>query len=99
MWVDLREIGWGGKDWIHLAQDRDQRKALVNTIINPRVAQNFGKFLSICTTGGSSRRVHLHGVIWLIFRNHKDKALVCLFGTFILKSCVTSIQKQSAYRL
>jgi hypothetical protein len=22
--TDLREIGWGGMDWIHLAQDRDQ---------------------------------------------------------------------------
>jgi hypothetical protein len=21
--MDLREIGWGGMDWIHLAQDRD----------------------------------------------------------------------------
>jgi hypothetical protein len=23
--VDLREIGWGGMDWIDLAQDRDQQ--------------------------------------------------------------------------
>jgi hypothetical protein len=22
--INLREIGWGGMDWIHLAQDRDQ---------------------------------------------------------------------------
>jgi hypothetical protein len=22
--IDLREIGWGGMGWIHLAQDRDQ---------------------------------------------------------------------------
>jgi hypothetical protein len=38
-WVDilkwfLRETGWGGMDWIDLAQDRDQRRALVNTVIN-----------------------------------------------------------------
>jgi hypothetical protein len=26
--MDLREIGWGGMDWINLAQDRDQWKAL-----------------------------------------------------------------------
>jgi hypothetical protein len=26
--VHLREIGWGGMGWIHLAQDRDQRRAL-----------------------------------------------------------------------
>jgi hypothetical protein len=28
--MDLREIGWGGMDWIDLAQDRDQWRALVN---------------------------------------------------------------------
>jgi hypothetical protein len=33
----LREIGWSGKDWIDLAQDRDQWKALVNTVMNLRV--------------------------------------------------------------
>jgi hypothetical protein len=22
--LDVREIGWGGMDWIHLAQDREQ---------------------------------------------------------------------------
>jgi hypothetical protein len=35
--MDLREIGWGGMDWIDLAQDSDQWRALVNTIINLRV--------------------------------------------------------------
>ncbi|PNF32262.1 hypothetical protein B7P43_G17612 [Cryptotermes secundus] len=30
--MDLREIGWDGMDWIDLAQDRDQWRALVNTI-------------------------------------------------------------------
>jgi hypothetical protein len=35
--MDLREIGWGGMDWSDLAQDRDQWKALVNTVINLRV--------------------------------------------------------------
>jgi hypothetical protein len=35
---DLRERGWGGMDWIDLAQDRDQWKALVNTVMNLRVA-------------------------------------------------------------
>jgi hypothetical protein len=33
---DLREIEWGGMDWIDLAQDRDQWKALVNTVMNLR---------------------------------------------------------------
>jgi hypothetical protein len=35
--IDLREIGWDGMDWIDLAQDRDQRRALVNTVMNLRV--------------------------------------------------------------
>jgi hypothetical protein len=32
--MDLREIGWGGMDWICLALDRGQWKALVNTVMN-----------------------------------------------------------------
>jgi hypothetical protein len=35
--MDLRQIGWDGRDWIELAQDRDQWRALVNTVINLRV--------------------------------------------------------------
>jgi hypothetical protein len=36
--MDLREIGWGGMDWIDLAQDRNQWRALVNTVMHLRVA-------------------------------------------------------------
>jgi hypothetical protein len=35
--IDLIGIGWGGMDWIDLAQDRGQWRALVNTVINLRV--------------------------------------------------------------
>jgi hypothetical protein len=35
--VDLKEIRWGGMDWIDLAQDREQWRALVNTVMNIRV--------------------------------------------------------------
>jgi hypothetical protein len=35
--IDLREIGWGGMDWIDLAEDRGQWGALVNTVMNLRV--------------------------------------------------------------
>jgi hypothetical protein len=34
--MDLREIGWNGMDWINLAQNTDQWRALVNTVINLR---------------------------------------------------------------
>jgi hypothetical protein len=38
MWVDnIRAIGWDGMDWIDLAQNRDQWRALVNTVMNLRV--------------------------------------------------------------
>jgi hypothetical protein len=35
--MDLREIGWDGVDWIELAQDRDQWRALEYTVMNLRV--------------------------------------------------------------
>jgi hypothetical protein len=35
--LDLREIGIDGADWIHLAQDRVQWRAYVNTVMNLRV--------------------------------------------------------------
>jgi hypothetical protein len=35
--MELREIDWDGMDWIDLAQEGDQRRALVNTIMNLRV--------------------------------------------------------------
>jgi hypothetical protein len=41
-WVDNikmdREVGWGGMDWIDLAEDRDQWWALLNTVVNLRVS-------------------------------------------------------------
>jgi hypothetical protein len=35
--IDLGEMGWDGMDWIELAEDRDQWRALVNTVMNLRV--------------------------------------------------------------
>jgi hypothetical protein len=35
--MDIRKIGWGGMDWIDLAQDRDQWRVLVNTVMNLQV--------------------------------------------------------------
>jgi hypothetical protein len=32
--MDLREIGWGGLEWIQLAQDRDLWLAVVNAVVN-----------------------------------------------------------------
>jgi hypothetical protein len=52
----IGERGWGGMDGIHPAQDRDQWRALLNTVMNLRVPYNIGKFLSRCTTGGVSKK-------------------------------------------
>jgi hypothetical protein len=35
--MDLRETGWDDVDWIDMAQERDQWRALVNTVLNLRV--------------------------------------------------------------
>jgi hypothetical protein len=35
--MDLLQIGWGGVDWIGLAQDRDKWRAFVNAVMNLRV--------------------------------------------------------------
>jgi hypothetical protein len=35
--IDLRVIGWDGMNWIDLAEDRGQWRALVNTVMNLRV--------------------------------------------------------------
>jgi hypothetical protein len=36
--MDLRDSDWGGMDWIDLTRDRDQRRALVNIVMNLQVA-------------------------------------------------------------
>jgi hypothetical protein len=35
--IELQEVGFGCKDWIKLAQDRDRKRALVNAVMKHRV--------------------------------------------------------------
>ena len=44
--MDLREVGWGSKEWIELAQNRDSWQCLVNAVMSHRVSKNAGNFLS-----------------------------------------------------
>jgi hypothetical protein len=52
-------MGWGGRDWIDVAEDRDRWSALRDTY-------NVGKFQSSRATGGFSGRTQLHGVSYVI---------------------------------
>jgi hypothetical protein len=36
--MDLQEVGWGGMDWIDMAQDTDRWRALVSAVMNLRVS-------------------------------------------------------------
>jgi hypothetical protein len=52
-------------DWIDPAQDRDQWRALMITVMDIRVPLNAGKFLSSCTIGDFSRKAQLHEVSYV----------------------------------
>jgi len=61
MWVDLREVGWGGVDWIYMAQDTWW--AVVNTVMDLSVSLNAENFL--CSWGTVSfwrKTLLLHAV-------------------------------------
>jgi hypothetical protein len=60
--MDLREIGWDHMDCIHLAQDRDRWRALVDTVMNLVFYKMLRKFLNSRTTGDFLRRVQHHGI-------------------------------------
>jgi len=44
--LDLEKVRWRGLDWIYLVQDRDRWWAVVNAVMNFRVAQKEGNFLT-----------------------------------------------------
>jgi hypothetical protein len=44
--MDLQEVGWGGMDWIDMAEDRHRWRALLSAVMNLWVPQNAGNFLT-----------------------------------------------------
>jgi hypothetical protein len=59
--IDIRDMGWGGMDWIDLVQNRDQ-KGTSECGNEPSGYIKCWKFWSSCATGGCSRMAQLHGV-------------------------------------
>jgi hypothetical protein len=62
--MDLQQVGCGVVNWIELAHDRDRWRELVNVVMNLRVSQNAGNFLSslasqegLCSTVYTSKKV------------------------------------------
>jgi hypothetical protein len=43
--MNLQDVGWGGMDWIGLAQDREKLRKIVNAVTNLRVAKYAGNLL------------------------------------------------------
>ena len=60
--MDFQEKECGGMDWIELAQDTDRWRALVKEVMNLRVSQIAGNFLTSREPVSFSRRALLHGV-------------------------------------
>jgi hypothetical protein len=51
-----------GLDWIHLAEDSEKWRAVVNMVMNLRVQQNAENFLKTSRNSGSLSSLSLHGV-------------------------------------
>jgi hypothetical protein len=49
-------------DWIDVAEDRDQWRALLSMLKNLQTALNVGKFLNSQMTGSFSRRAQAYGI-------------------------------------
>jgi hypothetical protein len=48
--MNLKKIFWEDVDWKHVAQERDQWRGLVNTLMNFRVTLKAGNFLTSLAT-------------------------------------------------
>jgi hypothetical protein len=75
MKMDLVDIGWGGVNYIGLAQDRDKWRALENVVMNLYVPHNASTLSSGYTSGGPLSSAQLH-----IVREDEGHAVVEAVG-------------------
>jgi hypothetical protein len=73
--MDLTEIGYDDVIWIHVAQNKDQWQALVNTVMNLSTPLKTRNLLNREATICLSRWTLLHGVLHLVQRAHFKKEL------------------------
>ena len=64
--TDLQKVGWKGKKWIDLAQDRDRWRAFVNAAMKLRVPQSAGNFLTTRGPANFSGMTLLRGVCFVL---------------------------------
>jgi hypothetical protein len=62
--MDLQEVEWRGIDWTDLVQDREKFWALVNAVINLRVLESAGNFLTSLGLVSFLGRSLLNGNVW-----------------------------------
>jgi hypothetical protein len=65
----LKEASCEGVDWIYLAQDKDQWRAVMNTVMNRRVPLKTGMFSTRRAIISVSRRSVFHGVSYSLIGN------------------------------
>ena len=68
----LQEVGCGGMDLIDVTQDRNRWRVLVSAVMNMRVPQNAGNFLTSWKPISFSKMTLLHGVIVLVIYGIKS---------------------------
>jgi hypothetical protein len=91
----LRETGWEVVEWIHLVQDRDQWRALVNTVMSLRVTQQAGNiFLSIVTISFSRALLYEVRYINICLILQEDSIYYC-YESSVLKHCLRIIWGQA----
>jgi hypothetical protein len=64
--MDLQEVEWRGMDWTDRAQGRDRWRALVSAMMNLRVPQYAGNFLTSWKSVNFLIMTLLYGVSWLV---------------------------------